>query len=143
MKEISLCEEAIAKVGLTPLRNRNIKGLSGGELQRTLLARALCQQADLLLDEPTNHLDIRYQLEMMQLIKGLGMASLAALHELNLAAMFCDRIYVLEKGKIIASGVPGEILTEELIYNVYGVRTQVYRQQGNIHILFLPEQKGE
>ncbi len=143
-EDIRLCEEAIAKVGLTPLRNRNIKGLSGGELQRTLLARALCQQADLLLlDEPTNHLDIRYQLEMMQLIKGLGMASLAALHELNLAAMFCDRIYVLKKGRIIASGIPREILTEELIYNVYGIRTQIYHQQENIHILFVPEQEKD
>ncbi len=135
-EDIRLCEEALAKVGLSSLRDHHIKVLSGGELQRTLLARALCQQAELLLlDEPTNHLDIRYQLEMMQLIKSLGMASLAALHELNLAALFCDRIYVLERGRIVASGIPDEILTEELIYNVYGVRTRVHRQEGNIHII--------
>ncbi len=139
--DVRLAEKALAEVGLTALRTRSVASLSGGELQRTLLARALCQQSQLLLlDEPTNHLDIRYQLEIMQLIKRLGIASLAALHELNLAAMFCSRLYVLAAGKVVASGSPREVLTRELLSEVYGVCARVQQVDGRLNILFFPEE---
>ncbi len=139
LDDVQLAEEALAKVGLSRQRDRHIRSLSGGELQRTLLARALCQRAAvLLLDEPTNHLDIRYQLEILKLIRNLDIAALAALHDLNLAALFCDRIYVLSEGRVVAAGIPAEVLDERLIREVYGVNTRICRENGLLNIVYLP-----
>lgn len=79
----------------------------------------------LILDEPTNHLDPRYQLELLQRVKRLGIGTLASIHDLNLAAAFCDRLYVLDHGRIVASGTPGEVLTVELLRNVFGVEALI------------------
>ncbi len=76
----------------------------------------LCQEPEyLILDEPTNHLDITYQLELLEVIKGLGVGVIAALHDLNLASLFCDEIFIMKKGRLVAQGAPAEIITEELI----------------------------
>src|SRR5690606_24506215 len=99
---------------------------SGGERQRAQIARALAQQPDvLLLDEPTNHLDISHQLDILSLVSTLPVTSYIALHDLNVAAMFCDRLVVLERGRVVASGTPTEVLTEELVEQVYRVRAKV------------------
>lgn len=74
-----------------------------------------------MLDEPTNHLDIRYQLEILDIVRELRVTTLAALHDLNLAALYCDRLYVLSDGRVVASGAPDEVVTADLIYDVYGV----------------------
>ncbi|MCU1725369.1 ABC transporter ATP-binding protein [Pseudomonas sp. 7P_10.2_Bac1] len=117
-----LAKKALESVGLHGFEDHAFATLSGGEKQRVILARALTQQPDLLiLDEPTNHLDPRYQLELLQLVKRLQIGTLASIHDLNLAAAFCDRLYVINHGKIIASGTPREVLTVELLRNVFGV----------------------
>src|SRR5690606_20459193 len=104
--------------------------LSGGEKQRVLIARALAQQAHVLvLDEPTNHLDIRSQLEILELLRSLGVTTIVALHDLNLAATYCDRLYLLQYGRIVANGPPRDVLTPSLIESVYGVRAEVEMQQ--------------
>ncbi|MGG5870212.1 ABC transporter ATP-binding protein [Pseudomonas peli] len=126
--DFALVEQALARVGLTDHKRQAFAHLSGGEKQRVLLARALVQQPTLLiLDEPTNHLDPRYQLELLRLIKTLGLATLASFHDLNLAAAFCDRLYVLDHGRVVASGTPAEVLTEALLAEVYGVQALVDR----------------
>lgn len=126
--DLALVEQALARVGLTEHKRQAFAHLSGGEKQRVLLARALVQQPTLLiLDEPTNHLDPRYQLELLRLIKTLGLATLASFHDLNLAAAFCDRLYVLDHGRVVASGTPAEVLTEALLAEVYGVQALVDR----------------
>jgi iron complex transport system ATP-binding protein len=126
--DVALVELALARVGLTEHNRQAFAHLSGGEKQRVLLARALVQQPTLLiLDEPTNHLDPRYQLELLRLIKTLGLATLASFHDLNLAAAFCDRLYVLDHGRVVASGTPTEVLTEALLAEVYGVQVLVDR----------------
>ena len=126
--DFALVEQALARVGLTEHKRQAFAHLSGGEKQRVLLARALVQQPTLLiLDEPTNHLDPRYQLELLRLIKTLGLATLASFHDLNLAAAFCDRLYVLDHGRVVASGTPAEVLTEALLAEVYGVQALVDR----------------
>ncbi|MGV9312510.1 ABC transporter ATP-binding protein [Streptomyces sp. NPDC003691] len=119
-------DEALARLGIGDLARRAFPSLSGGERQRALVARALLQDPALLvLDEPTNHLDIRYQWEILALVRSLGATSLLALHDLNLAAYFCDRIHVLQAGRIVASGTPEEVFTPALLAEVYGVRAEV------------------
>lgn len=96
------------------MAKRSFSTLSGGEQQRVILARALAQQTPcLILDEPTNHLDITYQLELMDIVQGLGRTVVAAIHDLNIAAMYCTRLFVMEKGQLVASGTPEEVLTPD------------------------------
>lgn len=119
--------DALQRVGLEALADRDVRSLSGGERQRVLLARALAQQARcLILDEPTNHLDIHAQMDMLALVRSLGVTTLAALHDLNLAAHYCDRLYVLHAGAVVAEGAPAEVLTPALIRAVYGVEAEVH-----------------
>lgn len=117
---------ALQKVGMEKYSQRSFATLSGGEKQRVLLARALAQQPQILiLDEPTNHLDIKYQLELLSIVKHLGIGVLAALHDLSLAAMYCDKLYVLKDGAVSASGAPKEILTPELVRSVYEIECDI------------------
>ncbi|MFJ9037270.1 ABC transporter ATP-binding protein [Streptomyces sp. NPDC102406] len=119
---------ALERTGLTSRAHRLWHTLSGGERQRAQIARALAQEPrELLLDEPTNHLDIQHQLELLDLISGLELTSVVALHDLNLAAAYCDQIVVLRQGRVVAAGEPGAVLTEELIADVYGVRAHLTR----------------
>lgn len=120
---------ALQAVDATEFADRRFHELSGGERQRILLARALAQQPRLLLmDEPTNHLDVQAQLTTLTLMRSLadsGLAVLAALHDLTLAARFADQIIVLDRGRVVASGAPRDVLTAELIGDVYGVRADI------------------
>lgn len=118
-------EESLARVGALALAEQAVATLSGGERQRVLLARALAQQPRMLfLDEPTNHLDIRYQLELMQLVREQGCTVLVVVHDLNIAAQFCDRLYLMQEGALVASGTPADVLTPEAIAAVFGVQAQ-------------------
>ena len=120
--------EALAAVGLADWRNRPFAPLSGGEKQQVLFARALAQRPSLLiLDEPTNHLDIRHQLELLRAAHDQGVSVLVTLHDLNLAARWCDRLCLLEGGRIRATGPPCEVLTPDLIGAVYGVNVEADR----------------
>ncbi|MGI9001893.1 MAG: ABC transporter ATP-binding protein [Pseudonocardia sp.] len=134
-----ICEAALDRVGMGGSAPRPVGTLSGGERQRVLIARALAQQSRLLLlDEPTNHLDVRYQLEILHLVRDLGLTTVAALHDLNHAAAFCDRIYVMAAGRLVAGGAPADVLTEDRIAQVFGVRAQrlVAPGGGRVHLAF-------
>ncbi|MGH3719967.1 MAG: ABC transporter ATP-binding protein [Pseudonocardiaceae bacterium] len=125
-EDLSAVSEALEKVGLLSLEGRKLATLSGGEMQRVLIARALAQRsAVLVLDEPTNHLDVRHQLELLELLRTLGLTTLAALHDLNLAAGYCDRLHVLDGGRLVASGSPAEVLTETLLADVFSVGASI------------------
>jgi len=127
------------QVGMRDHAGRQFLSLSGGEKQRVLVARALAQQAPfLVLDEPTNHLDIRYQLELLELIRRLGTTTLAALHDLNLAARYCDRLVVMSAGRAVAVGPPAEVLTSELIAQIYGVGAELRHGPSGLTIEFSP-----
>ncbi len=116
-------DEAMSRTGVLDLQGRFFSTLSGGERQRGLVARALAQEAPVVvLDEPTNHLDVRHQLELLDLLKRLGRTTLMALHDLNLAAAYCDTVHVLQHGRLVASGPPVEVLTPELVEAVFEVR---------------------
>lgn len=133
--------EALRTVGAGGFADRRYDALSGGERQRALVARALVQDPGLLaLDEPTNHLDIRYQLEILGLVRALPATALLVLHDLNLAASYCDRLYVLSDGRVAASGTPAQVLTEDLLAEVYGVRTRITTHPATAapNIVYLP-----
>ncbi|GAA2229215.1 ABC transporter ATP-binding protein [Streptomyces amakusaensis] len=139
--DASAVGDALGRLHITDLADRPFPSLSGGERQRALVARALVQRPALLvLDEPTNHLDIHYQLEILGLIRTLGTTSLLALHDLNLAAHYCDRIHVLQAGRLVASGTPHEVLTPELLAEVYRVKAEiaVHPATGSPTITYLP-----
>jgi len=129
--------DALAATGLSDKGDRLWHTLSGGERQRTQIARALAQQpTQLLLDEPTNHLDIAHQLDILSLVRELDLTAIVALHDLNLAAMFCDQVVVLSGGRVVAAGTPATVLTEELIASVYGVSCRVGSESGTLSIRF-------
>jgi iron complex transport system ATP-binding protein len=118
--------DALERTGLADRADRTWHTLSGGERQRAQIARALAQEPrELLLDEPTNHLDLQHQHDLLHLVRELGITSVVALHDLNLAAMYCDHVVVLRQGRVVVAGTPGEVLTEALIADVYGVRAAV------------------
>ena len=122
----ALVSAALARVGMTDAAERSFNELSGGEQQRVMLARCLVQEPQLLiLDEPTNHLDIKYQLHILELVKSLGIGVIAALHDLNLAAMYADLLVVMKAGRIERIGAPRDIITEEMLERIYGVRANV------------------
>lgn len=124
--DLEIAAGALGRVGCAELANRSFHQLSGGEKQRVLIARALAQGADhLILDEPTNHLDVRYQVEVLELVSGLGVTVLAAIHDLALAALFCDDVHLLDAGRLVAHGSPAEVITAEAIRSVYGADVAV------------------
>lgn len=134
-KELAL--SALRRVGMSHAEDRAFGNLSGGEKQRVLMARSLAQEAEiLLLDEPTNHLDVYYQWSLMGIIKGLGKTVLAVMHELNLACAFCDRIYALDGGRIVASGKPSEVCTKELLAKVFRIDADVMVGEGGFPHIF-------
>lgn len=139
-EDYRIVDEALETVGMLHFRDRSFQTLSGGEQQRVILARALAQQTPcLILDEPTNHLDIKYQLQLMDIVKGLNRTVVSAIHDLNIAAMYCDWLYVMYRGEILAKGTPKDVLTPELIRKVYEVDADVFTDDWGIpRILYRP-----
>jgi iron complex transport system ATP-binding protein len=130
---------ALARVGARELAGRSFTTLSGGEKQRVLIARALAQEADhLLLDEPTNHLDIRFQHEILALVRDLGMTTMVVLHDLNLAARYCDRLTLLHGGGVVAAGGPDDVLRPEVLEPVYGVAVRRLDEPDCVQLVFRP-----
>ncbi|MGL4569194.1 MAG: ABC transporter ATP-binding protein [Fusobacteriaceae bacterium] len=130
----SIVENNLNFLELQNFKNRVALSLSGGEFQRVLLARALSQEPEiLLLDEPTSALDLNHAVELLHRVKNLiqngGITGVAVLHDLNLAAMFCDELVIMKDGKIAYSGSPKDILTEEILLDVYNLKSKVIRDE--------------
>src|SRR3989339_403504 len=125
-RDLAVARSAMEATNLLPLASRLMETLSGGERQRVLIARALAQEPEvILLDEPTASLDIAHQIRTFDLIRSLsrsaGLAVVSVTHDMNLAALYCDRIALLEEGRLRSLGCPGEVITESHIREVYGV----------------------
>ena len=118
------CHRALMETGVAHLADRSIRTLSGGEWQRVLIARALAQDTKvLLLDEPTSHLDLTHQSDILSLMRNLagsGSTIIGVFHDLNLAALFCDRLIMIQNGQVVADDTPAQVLTSEKIREVYG-----------------------
>ncbi len=141
-----ITRQSLERVSALPLADRYVGELSGGEQQRVLLARALCQSTPiLLLDEPTAHLDLQYQVSLLQLVNELAhqdkLAVLVALHDLNLAAHYADRIALMVAGNIKALGKPKDVLQAELIQEAYCLPVQVVKHPFLDMPLVLPDNK--
>ena len=137
-EDYDIVNESLEKVGMLGFKNRSLSTLSGGEQQRVILARALAQQTPcLILDEPTNHLDIKYQLSLLNIVKSLNLTIISAIHDLNIASMYCDRLFVMKNGRIVGMGTPQEVLTKEFIKEIYDIDVEiVYDSKGDMHILY-------
>ncbi|WP_063036142.1 ABC transporter ATP-binding protein [Nocardia grenadensis] len=121
-RDREICAAAMETADIGHLAARGFLSLSGGERQRVLIARALAQQPRVLvLDEPTNHLDVHHQYSVLSAARGLGITVIAALHDLNLAAQHCDRIFVLHGGRLVCSGRPHEVITAETITRWFSI----------------------
>jgi iron complex transport system ATP-binding protein len=123
---------ALADVGMSEFALRSVRELSGGEFRRVLIAQALAQETPvLLLDEPVQQLDLLHQIEVMELVRRLahraGSAAVAVLHDLGLAARYCDEIVLLARGGVAAAGRPEDVITEANVRDVYGVEAVVDR----------------
>ena len=143
-RDDEIAASALAQVEALHLAGQAFSRLSGGERQRVLIARALAQEADhLLLDEPTNHLDVRYQHEVLDLVRRLaagGRAVVVVLHDLNLAATYCDRVVLLDDGRVVAAGTPSEVLTPDHLRPVYQVDVRRIELSDGFQLVFRPQQ---
>ncbi len=134
-----LIRKALEQVQALDLADRLITRLSGGERQRVLVARAIAQQAShMLLDEPTNHLDLHHQFSLLSLVTGLGKTVVMVLHDLNLAARYCDRVVLIDDGAVAASGTPAEVLIPEILEPIYHLKISRIVHGGRGHLLFDP-----
>ena len=138
--------DALEMVGIGKLQERRFDELSGGERQKVILAMALAQEPKLLLlDEPTAHLDISHQIEILELVKKLnverGLTVLAAIHDLNLASLYFNRLILLKEGRILADGAPAQVLTEQTINEVFAasVKVEPHPATGVPHIVVMPK----
>ncbi len=136
-----ICREALQTVGMAEFAERSFLSLSGGEKQRVFLALAFAQGSEVIvLDEPTNHLDVGYQLLVLDILKGQReKTKFTSLHDINLAARYCDVIYVIDGGRIVAGGSPQEVLCEELLEEVFRIKTKVMRDEesGSLSVSYL------
>ncbi len=128
--DLRIVEEALARADVLEFADRSVLELSGGERQRVVIARALAQTPSiLLLDEPSNHLDINHQVEVFDLLYRLnrdaGLTLLCSTHDLNFAAEYCQRILVMDRGRICATGAPEQVIDEQLLAQVYGIEIRV------------------
>ena len=140
-KDYEIVENNISLLNIEELRDRNVETLSGGELQKALLARALAQEAKiLLLDEPTSALDLNNAVEFMKILKNISIKKeisvIIIIHDLNLASLFCDSLIILKDGKFIEKGSPKEVINEENIKSVYNLECKVcYNENDKPYII--------
>jgi iron complex transport system ATP-binding protein len=139
-----ICLDALEQVGMGDSAYRLFAELSGGERQRVVIARALAQGSSyMLLDEPTNHLDMRHQLQLMEFLRNRSETTVAVLHDLNLALDSCEDAIVLNHGRVHAQGPIRDVLTQEVVENVWGVHVQQIETEKGIQFAVIKALQGE
>ena len=143
-RDYQIAHQAMEWTETRQFADRQFNEISGGEKQRVLLASALAQEPDLmLLDEPTSALDLKYQLEILNILKRLNSTRnttiVLAMHDLHLASKFCDRLLLLKNGKLVKDGAPKEVLQKDILEDVYGVRVKLFHDDSDGSILISPE----
>ncbi len=135
-----IIEWAMEMTGISDYKDRPVMGLSGGQRQRVYCAMALAQKTRILfLDEPTTYLDVRYQVEILELIQKLnqelGMTIMMVLHDINHALYYSDEIIGLKNGSVLLQGKPEEMINEEIIEQLYGIRLKIFQQESGKMVL--------
>jgi len=135
-----MVSDVLHLLGLKEFALRDLNELSGGEKQKVLIARAIAQEPEImLLDEPTSNLDLRYQLEVLEVVKSLAkekaISVIMAMHDLNLASRYSDRLAMLKDGKIFSMGTPKQVITSENVKLVYGVEVSIYNQSQTPYVV--------
>lgn len=138
--DYAVADAALARTGMDALADRSVLTLSGGEWQRTIIARAICQKSELmLLDEPVASLDIKHQIEILRLVRSLcresGVSALCVMHDVNLSAHYSDQILLLKQGEALACGAPGSVITAPLLAEAYGIEAEVRTEQGHPYMI--------
>ena len=135
--DVKIAEHYMNEVGITHLADEQIHHLSGGEKQRVFIAKALTQKPQiLLLDEPTNHLDMKYKVALMKQLRAFKGTTIVVLHDLNLAAQYCDHIVIMNKGTILKEGSPTEVLTPEILEPIFEVPFKTSWDEGRYHLYY-------
>ena len=134
-KDYELAAQAMENAGVTGLADRHIGRLSGGEVQRVLIAKTFAQQPELiLLDEPTNHLDVKYKVQLMRDLRAYGGTVVLVLHDLSLVVQYCDEVLVMTDGRPVCQGKAGEVMKPELLEQVFGVPFVSFEQAGHVYL---------
>ena len=137
--DLEIVDRVLREMKLDNYRERSFNTLSGGEKQRVLIARLLVQESKfIILDEPTNHLDIGYQIEIMNIIKKMGVTVLSAIHDMNMAAIYCDKLVIMKKGEVITQGSVEETLTSEMLKDLFNVEAEIHDLKGRKHVIYNP-----
>ncbi len=135
----SVALDALELVSLSGFAERNLQELSGGERQRVMIARCIAQQSPvMLLDEPTNHLDVRYQHEVLTLVRSLEIDTIVVLHDLNLASRYCDHLVLLDRGRVVQQGSPENVLRSDVLEPVYGIEVRRLADGQHTYLAFGP-----
>ena len=137
--DLEIVDRVLYEMKLDNYRERSFNTLSGGEKQRVLIARLLVQESKfIILDEPTNHLDIGHQIEIMNIIKKMGVTVLSAIHDMNMAAIYCDKLVIMKKGEVITQGSVEETLTSEMLKDLFNVEAEIHDLKGRKHVIYNP-----
>ena len=137
--DLEIVDRVLYEMKLDNYRERSFNTLSGGEKQRVLIARLLVQESKfIILDEPTNHLDIGHQIEIMNIIKKMGVTVLSAIDDMNMAAIYCDKLVIMKKGEVITQGSVEETLTSEMLKDLFNVDAEIHDLKGRKHVIYNP-----
>jgi len=130
-----IARSAMEQAGVSSMAERRLSHMSGGEIQRVLIAKTLAQQAPLmLLDEPTNHLDVKYKLALMKTLRAYGGTVVMVLHDLSLAVAYCDDVLVMKRGRVVKQGEAKAVLEPTLLEEVFGVPFVRYEHEGRVYL---------
>ena len=130
-----IARKAMESVGITDMAERKLSQMSGGEIQRVLIAKALAQEPELILmDEPTNHLDVKYKIALMKTLQAYGKTVIIVLHDLSLAIQYCDDVVVMVSGRVLTQGTAREIMQPDLLEKIFGVPFVKFERGGRTYI---------
>ncbi|MBR4642949.1 MAG: ABC transporter ATP-binding protein [Selenomonadaceae bacterium] len=130
-----IARKAMESVGIIDMAERKLSQMSGGEIQRVLIAKALAQEPELILmDEPTNHLDVKYKLALMKTLQAYGKTVIIVLHDLSLAIQYCDEVVVMVAGRVLTQGNATEVMQPDLLKEIFGVPFVKFEREGRTYI---------